>query len=259
KGVTGTVLVSGALNPSATQVAEPLLTQVAESVTAAARAQAARAATESSASAAVAQPGPPRPSVRVVTIHPTSAAGRIFPLAASSLLWLTTLLAGVLVLTLGPRLSQSRRLGRTPRFVAALSGALFGTAIVLGLARLWDANLPLDRDVVSFLALVAVGFALLQAGVLNWLGPRGIPLLGVFYLMAPAVAGQVPELLNPVYRAAVWSWTPFRFSTEGVRSLLFLGSGVSDVRPAILIFAGLAVGGLILLLVPKPRARETPL
>src|SRR5438105_9024726 len=125
EGVTGTVLVSGALNPSATQVAEPLLTQVAESVTAAARAQAARAATESSASAAVAQPGPPTPSVRVVTIHPTSAAGRIFPLAASSLLWLTTLLAGVLVLTLGPRLSQSRRLGRPPRFVAALSGALF--------------------------------------------------------------------------------------------------------------------------------------
>ena len=259
EGLTATILVSGALNPSATQVAQPLLTQVAENVTTAARAQAARDPIQPSGGGAPARAGPPIPSVRVVAIHPTSPAGRIFPLAATSLLWLTTLLASLLVLTLGPRLREGRQLGPLPRFAAALSGALFGTGMVLGLARLWEANLLLDRDVVSFLVLVAVGFAMLQAGILSWLGLRGFPLLGVLYLMAPAVAGQVPELLNPVYRAALWSWTPFRFSTEGVRSLLFLGSGVSDVRPAIWIFAGLALGGLALLLIPKPRQRETSL
>ena len=71
--------------------------------------------------------------------------------------------------------------------------------------------------------------------------------------MAPAVAGQVPELLNPVYRAALWSWTPFRFSTAALRSLLFLGSNAPDVGPALWIFGGIAVAGLASMLVPGRR------
>src|SRR5207237_6288615 len=71
QGLTATILVSGALNPSATQVAQPLLTRVAENVTAAARAQAAGDPTQTSGGAP-ARPGPPTASVRVETIHPTS-------------------------------------------------------------------------------------------------------------------------------------------------------------------------------------------
>src|SRR5919202_6410435 len=77
-GLTATVLVSGALNPSASQVAQPVLSQVAESVTSASRAQGGR-------------PGPAGPAVQTVTLHQTSAAGRTLPLAASALLWLATL------------------------------------------------------------------------------------------------------------------------------------------------------------------------
>ena len=65
-GLTATVLVSGAINPTATQAAQQALTQVAIGVTAAARAQAPVA---SDARQAV-------PPVQVITIHPTSAAGR---------------------------------------------------------------------------------------------------------------------------------------------------------------------------------------
>jgi hypothetical protein len=72
-------------------------------------------------------------------------------------------------------------------------------------------------------------------------------LLVPFYLMAPAVAGLPPELLNPTYRALLWSWTPFRFSTEGVRSLMFLGSGAPDVQSAQLVLGAIALGGLVLI------------
>ena len=72
-----------------------------------------------------------------------------------------------------------------------------------------------------------------------------------------AVAGQPPELLNPVYRDLLWSWTPFRFSTEALRSLIFLGSSASDVQPALWLFAVMAVAGLAMLLIPgrPPRNR----
>ena len=241
-GLTATVVVSGALNPSASQVAQPVLSQVAESVTSASRAQAVR-------------PGPAGPAVQTVTLHQTSAAGRTLPLAASALLWLATLVTSALLTVLAPRLRQGRPLGRVPAVAAALMGAIVGTLVVVGLARLWDAGLPLGWTAVGFLLLVGVAFALLQAGVLRWLGPGGFGLLGLLYLTAPAVAGLVPELLHPAYRVLLWSWTPFRFSTETLRSLLFLGPDAPGVQTSLAVFGALALVGLLLVLAPKPSRR----
>jgi len=245
-GPTATVLVSGAINPSATQVAEPVLTQVAAAVLTSARTQPAGAS----------------PALRVVTIHPTSAAGRALPLAASALLWLGALITAVLVAVAAPRLRGGRPLGRLATLAAAVVSALLGTAVVAGLARAWDSSLTLDWNAAGFLALVGLAFALLQAAVLRWLGVRGMALLIPLYLTAPAVAGLVPELLNPVYRDALWSWTPFRFSTEGLRSLLFLGTEGPDVRTALWVFGAIAAAGLLAVLAPgptrAPRAAGAP-
>jgi hypothetical protein len=227
-GLVATVLLSGAVNPSATQVAQPLLLQVAGRVAS---------------------------RVDVVTIHPASVAGRILPLAAGILLWLTALVASALVVIAGPHLRQGRAAGAWTRLGGAVSGALAGTAVVLGLAHAWDASIPLGWDVAGFLVLVGLAFALLQAAVLRLVGLPGLGLLALLYLMSPTVAGTVPELLNPVYRALLWSWTPFRFSAEGLRSLLFLGGGAPDVQPALWLFGAIALGGLALLLVPGRRRR----
>jgi len=219
-GLSATVLVSGALNPNATATGQSILIGVAEAVTA---------------------------SVKVVTVHPTSAAGRTLPLAATALLWLAALVANVVALALGPRLHRGAPIGRVGVVGVAAGVALLGTGLVVGLAWAWDSGLPIGWDVTGFLVLVGAAFALLQAGVLRWLGIAGIALLAPFYLMAPAVAGLPPELLNPVYRTLLWSWTPFRFSAEGVRSIMFLGSGAPDVQPAILLFIAIALGGLLLI------------
>jgi hypothetical protein len=258
-GPSATVLISGALNPAATQVAQLALTQVAEGVTSAARAQAASRQSAGQGLGAAPAPGAASraaaaPGVQVVTIHATSAAGRTLPLAASALLWIATLVTSVLAMVLPPRRPGGRPLGRPLSIVAAISGALLGTAAVLALARLWDSGIAFGWEAVGFLGLVALSFALLQGAVLRWLRLPGIGLLALLYLTAPAVAGLVPELLNPVYRALLWSWTPFRFSTEALRSLLFLGRDAPDVSIAIWVFGGIALAGLLLMVVPKPRA-----
>ena len=245
-GPSATVLVSGAVNPSGTQVAEPVLTQVAWSVVSAAR--------PAGAPAAAAAAGAP-PAVQVVTIHDTSAAGRVLPLAASALLWLATLLTSILAVAVAPRVRGGRPLSRVALLASAVTSTVLGAGVVIGLARLWDANLAIGWEAAGFLALVGGAFALLQAGVLRWLGVRGIAILAPLYLMAPAVAGLVPELLDPIYRTWLWSWTPFRFSTEGLRSLLFLGADGPDVQTALWLFGAIAVAGLLLILVPKRRAR----
>jgi len=242
-GLRATVLLSGAVNPTATQVAQPVLTRVAETVTASARPPSA---------------GPTAPAVQIATIHPTSVAGRVLPLAASALLWLATLISGLLAVAVGPRLGGGRSPGRIARTTAALTGAVLGTAGVLGLARVWDGSLSIGWEAAGFVGLVGVAFGLLQAGVLRWLGLAGVALLAPLYLTAPAVAGQVPELLNPVYRDLLWSWTPFRFSTEALRSLIFLGSSAPDVQPTLWLFAVMAVAGLAMLLIPGRPPRNRP-
>jgi hypothetical protein len=240
-GLQATVLLSGGVNPNATQIAQPVLVQVATGVINAARA---RSGGQAAASAPT-----------VVTLHPTSAAGRVLPLAASAILWLGALITNIVVLVLGPRLRGGRPLGRLAKLGASASGAVFGTGVVIGLGWLWDSGLSLGWDVAGFLALVGFAFALLQAGVLRWLGFAGMAVLGPLYLMAPAVAGLPPELLNPAYRTLLWSWTPFRFSAEGMRSLMFVGSGVPDVSVALWLFAGIALLGLLLVAGPGPRNR----
>jgi hypothetical protein len=240
-GLSATVLLSGAVNPNASAIAEPVLMQVAEAVTSGARSQATGQAQQPAAGSAV----------TLVMLHPTSGAGRVLPLAASALLWLAALVTNILVLVAGQRTGGS--LGRPAVIAAALWIALLGSAVVIGLGWWWDSSLPITWELAGFLVLVGAAFALFQAGVLRWLGFAGMALLGPLYLMAPAVAGMAPELLDPVYRAALWSWTPFRFSAEAVRSLLFLGPSAADVQSALPVFAGIALLGLLLVLTPKPR------
>lgn len=128
--------------------------------------------------------------------------------------------------------------------------AAAGAAVVVGLLALWDSALPFGWDVLGFLLLMGVAFAAVQGALVKYLGVRALAVLGPLYLIAPAVAGSVPELLDPAYRALLWSWTPFRFATEGLRSLLQGTPGAPDVLLGACVLGGMAVVGLAVLAIP---------
>jgi hypothetical protein len=203
-----TIRLNPAVNPSGTQVAQQVLTGVAQGA------------------------GLP---VKVET-QAVSAAERTAPLAASALLWVGGMVAGLLFVVLK---------GNRYRWLSSLTTAVLVVGSVMGLLAWW--GVTFSATAVGFLLAVAVSFALLQAGLFKHLGIRAMGILGLLYLMAPAVAGQVPELLNPAYRAVLWSWTPFRFSTEGLRSLMYEGS----ISTEWWVFGGIALVGLVLLLAGK--------
>ena len=200
-----TIRLNPAINPSGTQVAQQVLTGVAQGA------------------------GLP---LKVET-QAVSAAERTAPLAASALLWVGGMIAGLLFVVLK---------GRRLRLLSSLTTAVLVVASVTGLLAWW--GVTFSAEALGFMLAVAVSFALLQAGLFKHLGIRAMAVLGLLYLMAPAVAGQVPELLNPVYKAVLWSWTPFRFSTEGLRSLMYDGS----ISTEWWVFGGIALVGLVLLL-----------
>ncbi|WP_370943337.1 ABC transporter permease [Amycolatopsis sp. cg5] len=219
-GGQATVLVSGAVNPSGTQVAQQALTGVAQALTSA---------------------------VKVETLHPAGAAGRAVPLALSALAWVGALAAGAILALRG-------KPGTGARFAQVLGSGVLLTGVLAGFVKLWDSSLPLGWDVLGFVFLAATAFAALQAGLLRLLGIRAMAVLGPLYLVAPAVAGQVPELLNPAYRALLWSWTPFRFSTEGLRSLLQGATDAPDIMTGVWVLTGLLAAGVVVLLLPGKQA-----
>ena len=220
------VVTSGAVNPQGAQFAQQILTELGHRL-------------------AAASPGAPR--LDTVQVHPASVAGRTAPLAASALLWIAGLVA-----TVGFGALLARRGGRAgigPRALLGFTATVLGTAVVVGLFRLWDNTLPLNPNVLGFVLLTGLAFTAVQGAVVRLFGIRAVALLGPLYLIAPAVAGQVPELLNPAYRAVLWSWTPFRFSTEGLRSLLQGTPAASDVRTGVIVLAAMAAAGLTVLVV----------
>jgi hypothetical protein len=234
-GVTPTVVVSGAVNPQGTQIVQQVLSGAAQGL-----------------GGALGQQGVPVAPPTVETVHPTSMAGRTAPLAASALLWV-----GGLAAAMAFGLLAARRAGVGARLTLVVATSVFAVGAVVGLWRLWDSALDVDARVLGFLLLTAVAFTAVQGALLRLLHLRAAAVLGPLYLIAPAVAGTVPEMLDPVYRAVLWSWTPFRFSTEGLRSLLAGAPDTPDVRLGVIVLASMAVGGLLVLLWPS-RRREEP-
>ncbi|MFI5592922.1 ABC transporter permease [Amycolatopsis sp. NPDC051758] len=226
-GPSATVVTSGAVNPAGTQVAQQALT-----------------------GAAAALAGAPKQEV----LHPVTLAGRTAPLAASALAWIGALVAGLALTQLAKR--TGRTVGVGARFLQVVGVGVLVTAAVAGFFALWDSSLPLTADVLGFVFLAATAFAALQAGLLRLLGLRAMAVLGPLYLVAPAVAGQVPELLNPAYRTLLWSWTPFRFSAEGLRSLLQGVPGAPDVTTGVWVLGALLAAGLLAALWPGRSARQ---
>jgi hypothetical protein len=210
-----TIRLNPAVNPSGTQVAQQVLTGVAQGA------------------------GLP---VKVET-QAVSAAERVAPLAVSALLWVGGMIAGLLFVVLK---------GRRFRLLSSLTTSVLVVGSVTGLLAWW--GVTFSAGAIGFMLAVAVSFALLQAGLFKHLGIRAMGILGLLYLMAPAVAGQVPELLNPAYRVVLWSWTPFRFSADGLRSLMYDGS----VSTEWWVFGGIALVGLVLLLAGKKAQADSP-
>jgi hypothetical protein len=239
QGPSVTIVTSGAVNPQGTQVAQQVLTGAAQGLLGALAQQ---------------QPGVRLAPPEVETVHAASTAGRTAPLAASALLWIGGLVGaiafGLLVVQRGGRPTATARL----TLVASIS--VLATGAVVGLMKLWDSSLNVSVEVLGFLMLTAVAFSAVQGALLRVMHLRAAAILGPLYLLAPAVAGTVPEMLNPTYRALLWSWTPFRFSAEGVRSLLLGVPDAPDVRTGVIVLASMAVVGLVVLLWPGRRPPE---
>lgn len=234
-----TVVVSGAVNPAGTQVAQQALTGAGQALL---------------AELAQRDPSVAAGPVGMDQVHPVGPSTRVVPLAVTAVAWLGCLVAGAALTLFAQR--SGVRIGMAGRLANGVTASVLVTGLIVGYVALWDGTLPLGWDVVGLVALTTLAFALLQGGVLHLAGIKAMALLAPLYLVAPAVTNQVPELLHPGYRVALWSWTPFRFPAEALRSLFAGTPEAPDVTLAVWVLTGVLVAGLLLLAVPRRSAGQ---
>ncbi len=148
------------------------------------------------------------------------------PLMFTVLLWLGSLIGSLMIWLLLHNKDQQPN-----RFVKKqlLSGVLlavvqaFSTLVVVG----WLMGMELANygSLIMFLIFTSFVFFLIQSSVLNWLGFKGWPILILIWLFGLPVVSLPPELLSTFYRVGIYSWIPFRFSVEGLNSILFFDAG----------------------------------
>jgi len=148
------------------------------------------------------------------------------PLMFTVLLWLGSLIGSLMIWLLLHNKDQQPN-----RFVKKqlLSGVLlavvqaFSTLVVVG----WLMGMELANygSLIMFLIITSFVFFLIQSSALNWLGFKGWPILILIWLFGLPVVSLPPELLSTFYRVGIYSWIPFRFSVEGLNSILFFDAG----------------------------------
>ncbi len=169
------------------------------------------------------------------------------PLLFTVLLWLGSLIGSLLVWLMLHRKGQLATRFVGTQLLAGVLLAVIQTFSTLAVAG-WMMGMEMSNYgyLIMFLSLTAIVFFLIQSSVLNWLGFKGWPILIMIWLFGLPVVSLPPEFLSAFYKFAIYSWIPYRFSVEGLSSILFFDAG-GNLSSMLAILA--VIGSVFLLLV----------
>lgn len=191
------------------------------------------------------------------TIHKTgdNSGGGNAPTTLTQIIWITTLISSAIIF-MALRKSQENKI-KPLGFVYQLAAGLLFTSvnalIVLYLAsHILDLHVPDYWAVYGFLVFASGMFFLMQGALLNWLGLGGMPILVLLFFFSNPVLALAPEMLPDVTKTWLYSWTPFRFSVEGLRSIFFYGGHGLGGYQYVLGMIGLVCFAVMALALVKP-------
>lgn len=204
---------------------------------------------------------------KIVNVNETgaNAARGNAPVSLFQPIWMASI-AGAAISTLVIGKAAAAASTRGSKLAARLTQVGVGAVIALlaGYLVAWLADGFLKLDIPSiadaglFIAMAILAFFLMISAVLSWTGIRGIVLFVLLLFFGAPLLALPPEFMNGFYRDFVHSWLPMRFLVDGLRELMFFGSGFEWNGPTAALF-WIGVGSLALLLmsVLKPEKVST--
>ncbi len=106
-----------------------------------------------------------------------------------------------------------------------------------------------------FLWLSASAFFLMQTALFNWIGFPAIALLVMLLFFSLPILNVAPEFLPQATRDLLYSWTPFRYVADGLRSLMYYGGEFGMGLPYTVLWSIAGVGLAVVLASALRRGR----
>ncbi|OXS56557.1 DUF3533 domain-containing protein [Cohnella sp. CIP 111063] len=191
--------------------------------------------------------------VKEEIVHPSGAnnANGNAPALLTQIMWIGSLVTAMSLFMAGEKAGTAGS-GRwaSVGLQAAIGLAVTGIAagFVVWMASSWyGMELASAGATWTFLWLVAAAFFLLQSSLLNWIGLPAMALLVLLMFFSMPLLGMAPEFLSATTRDWIYSWTPLRFASGGLRETMYFG-GWDAVGSNGTVLWSLAGGFLALLL-----------
>lgn len=172
--------------------------------------------------------------VKTELIHPVQSHtgnGNI-PTMLTQVLWITTLISSLILFMAVQKFTHGRITGKLV-LSQILAGSVFMIVIVsliLFIAHtILGVNIPNQGEILLLLLFFGFMFFLLQSAVLNWIGRLGVPILMIVFFFSMPILSLAHELLPDMTKHWLYSWNPFKYSVEALRSSFFFeGYGIGS-------------------------------
>ncbi|MGF7086721.1 YhgE/Pip-like protein [Kroppenstedtia sanguinis] len=191
--------------------------------------------------------------VQEEVVHPpgvNNASGNA-PGLLTQMMYIGCLVTAIVLFLTGKKAVAAGSRRWTVSALQAIAGlAIVGMAsgLTIWMASSWyGMELAKAGETGLFLWLVGSAFFLLQSSLLNWIGFPAMPLLVLLMFFSVPLLNMAPEFLSQTMRDWIYSWTPLRFSAEGLREVMYFG-GLGAVGSNASVLWGVVGVFLVLLL-----------
>jgi YhgE/Pip-like protein len=191
--------------------------------------------------------------VQEESVHPVGVnnANGNAPGMLTQVMWIGSLVTAILLLLV----TQKTIAAVARRWTVIISQTVMGLVVICGLSGflVWMASswygmeLTQAGDTWVFLWLAGTAFFLLQSALFNWIGLPAIPILILLMFFSMPVLNMAPEFLSQATQDWLYSWTPLRFVTAGLREVMYFG-GLESVSTNATVLWGIAGTFVVLLL-----------
>lgn len=179
----------------------------------------------------------------------------------TQILWIGSLVTGLVLFML----SQQAVAKGARRWSVILSQAVIGLVVIAAASAflVWMASswygmeMAHAADTWLFLWLAGSAFFLLQSSLLNWIGLPAMGILVLLMFFSLPLLNMAPEFLSQATQDWLYSWTPLRYASAGLREVMYFG-GLEAGNMNVGVLWGIAGAFLIVLVasgVKKGKAR----
>lgn len=178
----------------------------------------------------------------------------------TQIMWMGSLVTGmILFLSIQKTVAAGAR-----RWTVILSQTVAGVAIVgaasgflVWMASSWyGMELAQTMDTWLYLWLGGAVFFLLQSMLLNWIGLPAMAILVLLMFFSMPVLNMAPEFLSQTTHDWIYSWTPLRFVSGGLREVMYYG-GLDSVSTNASVLWIIGGAFLVLLLASSVKRAST--